>query len=95
MRTQTGQTIGSAIGVVGICSLGAGVAFAFLPPERGFLALPVPFLIAIGVWLFTILRGDHKRPDISRGNTLCGYGIVAFLWIMAVMFVGFLFVPVQ
>jgi hypothetical protein len=75
MRTQTGQTIGAAIGVVGICSLGAGVAFAVLPPSRGFLALPVPFLIAAGVWLLSILWGDHKRPEISGGTPFVGTGL--------------------
>jgi hypothetical protein len=76
--------------LLGLCG-----AYYVLPAERRFLALPVPFLINLGGLLLYFMRNDHKRPEISRGNTLCGYGIVAFLWIMAVMFVGFLFVPVQ
>ena len=95
MKTlKTRALVGIAmVDIVGF--LGTWVACTVAPAPRLYIVLLIEGLIGILAMMLYVTRNDHTRRDISRGNRLCGYGIITFLALNIVVLSVVLFIPIQ
>src|SRR5687768_1286154 len=70
--------------IAGILSLVGGLLSIVFSCCCGFLAVPFP-LIAIGLGIFAILKGDGRAKALGIGGIVCGVLALAFLIVITIL----------